>query len=65
MEANPEDPTKLVGFDVEIAELIASELGRTPQFVEVEAGPQLAAGALARARITGHDGRRLKGEVLA
>jgi polar amino acid transport system substrate-binding protein len=35
MEANPEDPTKLVGFDVEIAELIASELGRTPQFVQV------------------------------
>ncbi len=35
MEANPEDPTKLVGFDVEIAELIALELGRTPQFVQV------------------------------
>jgi polar amino acid transport system substrate-binding protein len=35
MEANPEDPTKLVGFDVEIAELIASELQRTPQFVQV------------------------------
>jgi polar amino acid transport system substrate-binding protein len=35
MEANPEDPTKLVGFDVEIAELIAAELGRTPQFVQV------------------------------
>jgi polar amino acid transport system substrate-binding protein len=35
MEANPEDPTKLVGFDVEIAELIAGELGRTPVFVQV------------------------------
>ncbi len=35
MEANPEDPTKLVGFDVEVAELIARELGRTPQFVQV------------------------------
>ena len=35
MEASPEDPTKLVGFDVEVAELIASELGRTPQFVQV------------------------------
>ncbi|MGH9321692.1 MAG: ABC transporter permease subunit [Vicinamibacteria bacterium] len=34
MEADPEDPTKLVGFDVEIAELIAQELGRTPQFVQ-------------------------------
>jgi len=35
MEANPEDPTKLVGFDVEVAELIAQELGRAPQFVQV------------------------------
>jgi polar amino acid transport system substrate-binding protein len=35
MEANPEDPTKLVGFDVEVAELIAQELGRVPQFVQV------------------------------
>ena len=35
MEASPEDPTKLVGFDVEIAELVARELGRTPQFVQV------------------------------
>jgi polar amino acid transport system substrate-binding protein len=35
MEASPEDPTKLVGFDVEVAELIAQELGRTPQFVQV------------------------------
>ena len=31
----PADPQKLVGFDVEIAELIARELGRTPQFVQV------------------------------
>ena len=52
------------GMETEL--LMESEgVGRTPQFVEVEAGPQLAAGALARARITGHDGRRLKGEVLA
>ena len=35
MEADPSDPSKLVGFDVEIAELIAGELGRTPQFVQV------------------------------
>jgi len=35
MEASPDDPTKLVGFDVEVAELIALELGRTPQFVQV------------------------------
>ena len=36
VEADPRDPTKLVGFDVEIAELIARELGRTPQFVQVQ-----------------------------
>jgi len=35
MEASPDDPTKLVGFDVEVAELIALELGRRPQFVQV------------------------------
>jgi polar amino acid transport system substrate-binding protein len=35
VEADPTDPQKLVGFDVEIAELIARELGRTPQFVQV------------------------------
>ena len=36
VEADPADPTKLVGFDVEIAELIAAELGRTPQFLQVQ-----------------------------
>jgi polar amino acid transport system substrate-binding protein len=36
MEASPEDPTKLVGFDVEIAELIARGLGRKPEFVVVQ-----------------------------
>jgi His/Glu/Gln/Arg/opine family amino acid ABC transporter permease subunit len=35
VEADPSDPQKLVGFDVEIAELIARELGRRPQFVQV------------------------------
>jgi polar amino acid transport system substrate-binding protein len=35
VEADPSDPQKLVGFDVEIAEMIARELGRTPQFVQV------------------------------
>jgi polar amino acid transport system substrate-binding protein len=35
VEANPEHPGQLVGFDVEIAELIARELGREPQFVQV------------------------------
>ena len=36
VEADPEDPAKLAGFDVEIAQLIAAGLGRTPQFVQVQ-----------------------------
>ena len=36
VEADPSDPAKLVGFDVEIAALIARELGRTPQFLQVQ-----------------------------
>jgi polar amino acid transport system substrate-binding protein len=35
VEADPRDPSKVAGFDVDIAELIATELGRTTQFVEV------------------------------
>jgi len=35
VEADPSDPSKVAGFDVEIAELIAKDLGRTAQFVEV------------------------------
>ncbi|MBI2188132.1 MAG: ABC transporter permease subunit [Acidobacteria bacterium] len=35
VEADPQDPTKLVGFDVEIAGLVARELGRAPRFVQV------------------------------
>jgi polar amino acid transport system substrate-binding protein len=35
VEADPNDPTRLVGFDVEIAELIARGLGLTPRFVFV------------------------------
>lgn len=35
VEADPNDPSRLVGFDVEIAELIARGLGRTPRFVFV------------------------------
>jgi polar amino acid transport system substrate-binding protein len=36
VEADAADPTRVVGFDVEIAELIARQSGRTPQFVQVE-----------------------------
>jgi His/Glu/Gln/Arg/opine family amino acid ABC transporter permease subunit len=35
VEADPAHPDKLVGFDVEIADLIARGLGRTPRFVLV------------------------------
>jgi polar amino acid transport system substrate-binding protein len=35
VEADPTDPTLLRGFDVEVAELIARELGRTATFVQV------------------------------
>jgi polar amino acid transport system substrate-binding protein len=35
MEADPNDPTRVVGFEVDIAALLASGLGRTPQFVQV------------------------------
>jgi His/Glu/Gln/Arg/opine family amino acid ABC transporter permease subunit len=33
VEASPDDPNALVGFDVEIANLIARSLGRSPRFV--------------------------------
>ena len=35
VEADPNDPSKLRGFDVEVAELIATGLGRTPRFVQI------------------------------
>ncbi len=35
VEADPADPTKMRGFDVEIVNLVARKLGRTPQFVQV------------------------------
>ena len=35
VEADPRDPSKLRGFDVEVAEEIARSLGRPPQFVQV------------------------------
>src|SRR5262249_23443832 len=35
VEADPNDPTKLTGFDVEIAGLLARGLGRTPRFLYV------------------------------
>ncbi len=35
VEADPADPTRVRGFDVEIAGMIAGGLGRTPRFVQV------------------------------
>ena len=35
VEADPADPSKLRGFDVEIAALVGKKLGRTPAFVQV------------------------------
>src|SRR5512142_2414674 len=35
VEADPNDPSKLRGFDVEVAEDVARSLGRKPQFVQV------------------------------
>src|SRR5688500_12465512 len=35
VEADPADPTRVVGFDVEIATLLADALGRRPRFVQV------------------------------
>jgi polar amino acid transport system substrate-binding protein len=35
VEADPSDPSRVSGFDVEVAEEIARGLGRTPRFVQV------------------------------
>jgi polar amino acid transport system substrate-binding protein len=35
VEADPSDPTRVVGFDADLAALIARGLGREPRFVEV------------------------------
>jgi polar amino acid transport system substrate-binding protein len=35
VEADPTDPSRVVGFDVEVAQLLADGLGRVPRFVQV------------------------------
>jgi polar amino acid transport system substrate-binding protein len=35
VEADPNDPSRVVGFDVEVAQFLAEGLGRTPRFVQV------------------------------
>jgi threonylcarbamoyladenosine tRNA methylthiotransferase MtaB len=52
------------GKEIEI--LIESDhIGRTPHFAEVELASTGPVGSLARALVTGHDDRRLTGEVIA
>jgi threonylcarbamoyladenosine tRNA methylthiotransferase MtaB len=48
-------------------ELLAERggVGRTRQFAEMRLPSAIAAGSMVRARVTGHDGQRLSGEVLA
>ena len=53
-----------VGSDVELL-MERDRLGRTPGFVEMELADPTPAGQLLRARVTGSDGRRLHGELLA
>jgi polar amino acid transport system substrate-binding protein len=36
VEADPKDPSRVVGFDVEVATLIARKLGREPRFVSCQ-----------------------------
>jgi threonylcarbamoyladenosine tRNA methylthiotransferase MtaB len=42
-----------------------ADIGRSPQFAELSVGTPISVGQIVRARITGHDGRRLAGTVLA
>jgi polar amino acid transport system substrate-binding protein len=35
VEADPSDPARVVGFDVEVAQLLAEGLGRAPRFLQV------------------------------
>jgi len=52
------------GSEVEL--LIEQDgVGRTRQFAEMRVPTAVAAGALVRARVSGHDGQRLSGEVVA
>jgi polar amino acid transport system substrate-binding protein len=34
VEADPNDPARVIGFDVEVAQLLAGGLGRTPRFIQ-------------------------------
>lgn len=55
--------TKQIGSAVDVL-LERPNIGRTPQFAEVQLTGPAQAGAVARARITGSDGRRLLAETI-
>src|SRR5262245_18138095 len=46
VEADPNDPTRVVGFEVEVAQLLADGLGRAPRFIQ--AGFTTLDGSVAR-----------------
>jgi threonylcarbamoyladenosine tRNA methylthiotransferase MtaB len=52
------------GREVEVL-MERPEIGRTPQFAELSLEERAPVGQIVRARVTGHDGRRLAGRVLA
>jgi threonylcarbamoyladenosine tRNA methylthiotransferase MtaB len=52
------------GAEVEVL-VEQNGVGRTRQFAEIRLPTAVAAGALVRARVHGHDGQRLSGEVVA
>jgi threonylcarbamoyladenosine tRNA methylthiotransferase MtaB len=55
---------RLKGSELEV--LVENNcIGRTRQFAEMHMPPNIAAGAMVRARVSGHDGQRLSGEVVA
>jgi threonylcarbamoyladenosine tRNA methylthiotransferase MtaB len=52
------------GRDVDVL-MERAEIGRTRQFAELSLEVRASVGQIVRARVTGHDGRRLAGKVLA
>jgi threonylcarbamoyladenosine tRNA methylthiotransferase MtaB len=52
------------GSEVEVL-LERDGLGRTRHYAEIELSASASVGALLRARVNGHDGQRLSGEVVA
>lgn len=53
-----------LGREVDVL-MEGAEIGRTPQFAELALGEWASVGQIVHARVTGYDGRRLAGKVLA